>query len=53
VRLQKRLITDWEDLPVRAAVRKGIESLVEAFHTEEPRQMMKHFLDEMAARKRS
>jgi len=53
VRLQKRLMTDWEDLPLRAAVRKGIECLVEAFHTDEPRQLMTQFLAEMAARKRS
>ncbi len=40
IRLQKQLITDWEDLPLRAAVNKGIACLADAFNTDEPRRML-------------
>lgn len=40
VRLQKQLITDWEDLPLRAAVNKGIACLADAFTTDEPTRML-------------
>jgi enoyl-CoA hydratase/carnithine racemase len=52
VRLQKQLITDWEDLPLRAAVNKGIACLAEAFRTEEPARMLNETLARLAARKR-
>jgi enoyl-CoA hydratase/carnithine racemase len=51
VRLQKALITEWEDLPLRAAVQCGIDSFARAWETDEPRRMMQHFLDRRHARK--
>jgi enoyl-CoA hydratase len=39
IRLQKRLILDWEELPTGAAVARGIEIFTEAYATDEPRQM--------------
>ena len=39
IRLQKRLILDWEELPTGAAVARGIEIFTEAYETDEPRQM--------------
>jgi enoyl-CoA hydratase len=44
VRLQKALITDWEDLPLRQAVRRGIDSFAAAWKSEEPRQLMAAFV---------
>ena len=52
IRLQKQLITDWEDLPLRAAVNKGIACLADAFNTEEPTRMLAQTLEHLAARKR-
>ena len=45
VRLQKALITAWEDLPLRQAVQRGIDCFAEAWKGEEPRRMMQAFLD--------
>jgi enoyl-CoA hydratase len=44
VRLQKALITDWEDLPLRQAVRRGIDSFADSWESEEPRQLMAAFV---------
>jgi enoyl-CoA hydratase len=44
VRLQKALITDWEDLPLRQAVRRGIDSFTAAWESEEPGQLMAAFV---------
>ena len=52
IRLQKQLITDWEDLPLRAAVNKAIASLADAFTTDEPTRMLGATLERLAARKR-
>ena len=43
IRLQKKLIQAWEDLPLREAIRAGIDSFVEAWKTEEPRGRMREF----------
>ncbi len=51
VRLQKALIRDWEDLPLRAAVQTGIDRFAAAFEADEPRQAMAAFLAAQAARK--
>jgi enoyl-CoA hydratase/carnithine racemase len=51
VRLQKALIADWEDLPLRQAVRRGIDSFAVAWEGEEPRQMMRAFIAERRSRK--
>ena len=43
VRLQKKLIRQWEDLTLSQAVRAGIESFTQAYATDEPARMMSHF----------
>ncbi len=43
VRLQKQLIRRWEDLPMRDAVRAGIDSFAAAWDSDEPRRMMAEF----------
>lgn len=48
IRLQKRLIRDWEALTPDAAVEAGIEAFAGAWKTDEPRLAMREFL----ARKR-
>lgn len=44
VRLQKRLIRRWEDLPLAAAVQAGIDAFAEAYTTDEPAAVMRDFL---------
>ena len=43
VRLQKKLIRDWEDMTLSQAVRAGIESFKQAYATDEPARMMSSF----------
>jgi enoyl-CoA hydratase len=50
VRLQKRLIRRWEDLPLAAAVQAGIDAFVVAYDTDEPIVSMRNLL---AAKKRA
>jgi enoyl-CoA hydratase len=45
VRLQKRLIRAWEDLSMAEAIRAGIGTFAEAWRGEEPRRMLRAFLD--------
>jgi enoyl-CoA hydratase len=45
VRLQKQLIRAWEDLPMSAAIEKGIETFAESFRTDEPHVRMTAFLN--------
>jgi enoyl-CoA hydratase/carnithine racemase len=49
VRLQKKLIRAWEDLPMREAIEAGIGAFVESWKTREPAERMRDFL---ARRKR-
>ncbi len=51
VRAQKALIQAWEDLPLRAAIERGIDSFAAAWRTDEPARMMQGFLDVQNARK--
>src|SRR3954471_23385426 len=51
IRLQKRLILDWEDLSTSAAIAQGIEAFSEAYRTDEPRRMATARLAEMRARR--
>jgi enoyl-CoA hydratase/carnithine racemase len=51
IRLQKKLILDWEDLPTGAAVARGIEVFGEAYATDEPRRMAEAQLATMRARR--
>jgi enoyl-CoA hydratase len=43
VRLQKKLIRSWEDLPLRAAIEIGIDGFVAAWESEEPGLAMSEF----------
>jgi enoyl-CoA hydratase len=45
IRLQKRLIGDWETLPLGEAIRRGIETFGEAYRTDEPRRYTQAFVD--------
>ncbi len=51
VRIQKALIRSWEDLPIRAAIDRGIDAFAEAYQTDEPASAMESFLAHQAARK--
>jgi len=51
VRLQKALITDWEDRPLRQAIQRGIDCFATAWETDEPYRMMQDFLDRRRERK--
>ncbi len=44
IRLQKALISAWEELPTGAAIAKGIDCFEEAWRSEEPARMMGAFL---------
>ena len=44
-RLQKALIRHWEMLPVDRAIEKGIQAFGQAYQTDEPRTLMKRFLE--------
>jgi enoyl-CoA hydratase/carnithine racemase len=48
VRLQKRLMQRWEELPMTAAIQAGIDAFEETYREETPRKAMAEFL---AARK--
>jgi enoyl-CoA hydratase len=45
IRLQKALIRHWEMLPVDRAIEKGIQIFGEAYQSDEPRTLMKRFLE--------
>jgi enoyl-CoA hydratase len=45
VRLQKRLIRRWEDLPLSAAIAAGIDAFAAAYETDEPITTMRAFLE--------
>ena len=51
VRLQKQLIRQWEDMPVRPAIEAGIDSFVAAVRSGEPATAMRTFLERQRARK--
>jgi enoyl-CoA hydratase/carnithine racemase len=44
-RLQKKLIREWEDLPVGGAIAAGIDCFADAYGTDEPSRLMRAFLD--------
>jgi enoyl-CoA hydratase len=44
VRLQKRLIRQWEELPIAAAIAAGIDAFAAAYESEEPGAAMRDFL---------
>jgi enoyl-CoA hydratase/carnithine racemase len=45
LRLQKRLVRDWECMSISDGVAQGIRACVEARSTDEPRRMMQAFID--------
>ena len=45
VRIQKRLIMDWDRMSVTDGERAGIQAYVEAYRTDEPNRMMTAFLN--------
>ena len=45
IRLQKQLLRDWEELPLRDAIERGIDCLPKGFASGEPRERMRAFLD--------
>jgi enoyl-CoA hydratase/carnithine racemase len=51
VRLQKRLIRQWEDLPLSAAIAAGIDAFSAAYETDEPVTTMRAFLAAKASAK--
>ncbi len=52
VRLQKRLIRQWEDLPLSAAIAAGIDAFAAAYAGDEPQTAMREFLAGRKTRKR-
>jgi enoyl-CoA hydratase len=44
VRLQKKLIRAWEDLPMREAIEAGVEVFVESWNTREAAERMRDFV---------
>ena len=53
IRLQKSLLLDWEELPIAAAITRGIDCFVSAFDTDEPTRMAGAMLAELRSRGRS
>jgi enoyl-CoA hydratase/carnithine racemase len=45
VRQQKRLMQEWEKLPLDRAIAAGIDTFVRAFGTDEPRRMLSAFVN--------
>ncbi|MBM3343745.1 MAG: enoyl-CoA hydratase [Betaproteobacteria bacterium] len=45
MRLQKTLLRDWEQLPLREAIEAGIAACVRARESDEPRRMMQAFIE--------
>jgi enoyl-CoA hydratase len=50
VRLQKRLLLDWERLPITDAARAGVQAFADAYETDEPRRLMEAFLERRSRR---
>jgi len=45
VRLQKKLMREWEDLTISESVRAGIRCFVQSWETDEPARMMQAFIN--------
>lgn len=52
VRLQKKLIRQWEELPLAEAIAAGIDAFAQAYETDEPRTAMGEFLARRTKRKK-
>lgn len=44
MRIQKKLIRDWERMPLQEAINVGIAGLVSAYDSDEPKRYMEAFL---------
>ena len=53
IRLQKSLMSEWEELTPSAAIARGIDCFAEAWRTDEPTRMMRAFLTGRAAIRRN
>ncbi|HXJ85073.1 MAG TPA: enoyl-CoA hydratase-related protein [Candidatus Methylomirabilis sp.] len=51
LRLQKRLVIDWDRMSTTDAARAGIQAFADAYRTDEPRRLMLAFLEERRARR--
>ena len=51
VRLQKKLIRQWEDLSTSDAITAGVDAFATAWESDEPRRAMQEFLDRRAAKR--
>jgi len=45
VRIQKRLIIDWDRMSVTEGARAGIQAYVDSYRSDEPRRMMTAFVN--------
>ena len=52
IRAQKALIRQWEDRPITEAIAAGITAFAASWKTDEPKRMMRAFLEEQKARKK-
>ncbi len=50
IRLQKKLIRRWEDLPLSDAIAAGIDAFASSFDSDEPRRLMQGFRDRRSRR---
>ncbi len=50
IRIQKRLIADWETMTIKDAVQAGIRAMVEARKTDEPQRLMQAFVERKRGR---
>ena len=51
IRIQKRLIVDWDRMSTVDAARAGIQAYVDAYRTDEPRRLMTAFVNRRRAPK--
>jgi enoyl-CoA hydratase/carnithine racemase len=42
---QKRLLREWQELPLDAAIAKSIDAFAEAYESDEPRRLMRAFIE--------
>ncbi len=50
LRIQKRLLVDWDRMSTTDAARAGIQAYVDAYRTDEPRRLMSAFLQRRRSR---
>lgn len=52
IRLQKRLLLEWQNLPLDESIRRSVDVFAAAYATDEPRRCMQGFLDRVRGRKK-